>query len=803
MSPVRLLLVLAALAAFLAPGATHARNGGEALNHYGLMTLSDQATGARLAARFKARGQPVFLVHDLNTGLGQNDIMRFADKAVLIDGDVWSTLLAEGALDKLRAAPLVRVQGRSTSASWAQRANLVTNERQRKAYKVGAELLRVLEENFGGAPQGQQLTVVFEQNHLTLLAPSAFLDQLRFSAVRKITGFGKPSIISVPPDSLVFTGQPFSWRAWAADPADPSGDLSYQLLGALPPGLAWNAATHSVTGQPTAPGRWRVAVVARNSSDLRDTLAFVLRVRPNEAPHLAGEPRAVAVAEREWRFMPLATDVDHPGEALTVSPGTLPPGMTFHPDSGLRWVPPSSAAGRRHEFSLFVRDPLGARREFRYTVQVVARDGILLSEGVKIELPWDTLLVGRTYVWKTRAIVTAWEGQGIRLLGIRGSDSTMHHRDSLIVTPRQAGQHQLEFRFAAQGVPLTQSLFLPVRADLPPEFVTELPEWNLRLGDPPRSYRPVAVDPEGEPVSLDARFAPDAPLAWDGTRLQFDPSRRGTWPARVTARDAGGQTATQWLLFETAPRRARAHTILESRVHGAYTATTATLDFGTGRIGLYTPNLTHGVIPRSDWMFRETPFLFFGGNLMGERDGGTEIMDHVLWADLGISVRHPAPRILAGGLYLRLNGEWHFPGSPLSWIEMEMTGHVHHLMAATDSGTFATLMLDTTDIIARDTLSADGTLSTLLRDGFRKDNVRFYTRVEALGPLGWGFYAGPTMWRDDIPIARQHDQRFGGALRFRGTPYGHLYQFTLRAGWGPGGDGWGMYGSLRVALARP
>src|SRR5690606_15240750 len=114
--------------------------------------------------RFKARGQPVFLVHDLNTGLGQNDIMRFAHKAFLIVVYVWSTLLAEGALYKLRAAALVRVQGRSTSASWGQRANLVTNERQRKAYKVGAELLRVLEENFGGASQGQPMTVVFEQN---------------------------------------------------------------------------------------------------------------------------------------------------------------------------------------------------------------------------------------------------------------------------------------------------------------------------------------------------------------------------------------------------------------------------------------------------------------------------------------------------------------------------------------------------------------------------------------------------------------------------------------------------------------
>lgn len=795
--------ILLLLCALLACGTADARNGGEALNHYGLVTLSDQAVGARLAARFKARGQPVFLIHDLNAGLGQNDIMRFSDKAVLIDGDVWSTLLAEGALDKLRAAPLVRVQGRSTSASWAQRADLVNNERQRKAYKVGAELLRVLEENFGGAPQGQQLTVIFEQNHLTLLAPTAFLDQLRFSVVRKVTGTGKPTIISLPPDSLPFAGQPFTWRAWAADPADPSGDLTYQLLGTLPPGLVWNAGTHSVTGQPTVPGRWRVAVVARNASDLRDTLTFTLRVRPNQAPVLAGEPRAVAVVERAWNFKPLATDADHPGEALTVTPGILPPGMTFHPDSGLSWTPPATAAGRRHDFSLFVSDPLGARREFPYTLQVVAKDGILLSEGVKIELPWDTLLVGRTYVWRTRAITTAWEGQGIRLLGVRGSDSTLQTSDSLVVIPRQPGAHTLEFRFTAQGRALTQTLSLPVRHDLPPEFVTELPEWNLRTGAASRAYRPVAVDPEGEKVTLQAAYPTGSPLTWDGTRLRFDPARAGAWPARIVAQDAGGQTAQQWVLFESHPRRANSHFIVESRVHGAFTAWTAAMDFGTGRLGLYTPNFSYGVVPRSHWLFRETPFVFFGGNLMGEQSGSSEVLANVLWADLGLAFRNPAPRIFAGGLYMRLNGEWHFPGSPLSWVEMEVTGHMHHVMAATDSGTFATLLLDTTDIIARDTLSLDGPLSRLIRDGFRKDNVRFHTRVEALGPIGWGFYAGPTMWREDVPIAGEHDQRFGAALRFRGTPRGHLYQFTLRGGWGPGGDGWGAYGSLRVALARP
>ena len=56
---------------FCAPAS--ARNGTEPLNHYALTSLQDSATGSRLAARFKAKGQPVFLIHDPSRGLAQGD----------------------------------------------------------------------------------------------------------------------------------------------------------------------------------------------------------------------------------------------------------------------------------------------------------------------------------------------------------------------------------------------------------------------------------------------------------------------------------------------------------------------------------------------------------------------------------------------------------------------------------------------------------------------------------------------------------------------------------------------------------
>src|SRR5690606_28436940 len=131
-------------------------------------------------------------------------------------------------------------------------------------------------------------------------------------------------------------------------------------------------------------------------------------------------------------------------------------------------------------------------------------------------------------------------------------------------------------------------------------------------------------------------------------------------------------------------------------------------------------------------------------------------------------------------------GEWHFPNSPLSWIEMEARAHVHQAIAATDSGTLSRLFKDTTDIISRDSISHDGILSTVLRHGYRDDNMRVHFRLEALGPILWGFYAGPSLWREDRPLKESHLQWMGGAVRYRFSRYADVYPATYRRGWAPG-----------------
>ena len=149
----------------------HAKNGAEPLNHYSLTTLQDTAIGAKLMGRFKAKGQPVFLVHDANIGLQQGDFMRFQDRAVLVDANVWQTLNDEGALGRLKVAPLVRVQAKATVPTWETRSKLVTSPQEKKIYLLGAELLKILEATFGGIPSRQQISIVFDGTSLILHGP--------------------------------------------------------------------------------------------------------------------------------------------------------------------------------------------------------------------------------------------------------------------------------------------------------------------------------------------------------------------------------------------------------------------------------------------------------------------------------------------------------------------------------------------------------------------------------------------------------------------------------------------------------
>ena len=62
------------------------------LVHMGVVLLTSQPTADMFSQRFSAQGLPLFYISDINKGVSQGDIIRFRNKAVLIDGDVWQTM---------------------------------------------------------------------------------------------------------------------------------------------------------------------------------------------------------------------------------------------------------------------------------------------------------------------------------------------------------------------------------------------------------------------------------------------------------------------------------------------------------------------------------------------------------------------------------------------------------------------------------------------------------------------------------------------------------------------------------------
>jgi hypothetical protein len=376
---------------------------------------------------------------------------------------------------------------------------------------------------------------------------------------------------------------------------------------------------------------------------------------------------------------------------------------------------------------------------------------------------------------------------------VNGSDSTAFHEGALAIVPRQAGTHVLTFVFDMLGKRVETRVLLPVKPDLPPRFGSEVGVWRLRAGQS-ASYRPVAVDGEGDAVTLSSDSR-DGRLYWDDGRLVLDSEFPGLYAARVSARDPRGNASDQWVAFKVEPAERPVAWFLENRREAGLSVWAATADFGTGRLGFFTPALDRiGVTGPSG--ARAWPFLTIGGNLLGRE---AEKMGRRLWADAGITFRMPDPKVATGGLMGRLLGEWTFPGQALGRIEFEMEGHVNQAVVVADTSKLQVIYGDAILKLADD---FNELVRGVIREATARDNMVLYTRLEAWSRLGAGFWAGPGIWREEIPNANRFRQMFGGGLRFQARLDEAMAMNSLRAGWGSG-VGWSVYWTGRISINSP
>jgi len=276
--------------AFLA-GSALAQWSAPQVGSFAVATLKEPVIEKKLRDRFKAEGSPVFLIGNPGAGLQQGDIVRFANKAVLVDADVWQTLASEGALQALKQAPLVRVKAGVDPSAWIARSKMVPNQKERRLYEFGSALLKVLEASMGRLPDGQKLFLSFEGGQMVLTAPGTFLDRMRAGAGSSESSpskdklpKGKPHIASLPPADSLQPQTPIDWTLWAVDDlGGPTYSYQYSLEDKLPSGLTWDPESHRVVGVIKEVGTWSMVFRVSDASGGRDSLIWKLVVA-NEAP---------------------------------------------------------------------------------------------------------------------------------------------------------------------------------------------------------------------------------------------------------------------------------------------------------------------------------------------------------------------------------------------------------------------------------------------------------------------------------------------------------------------------------------
>ncbi|WP_268898683.1 RCC1 domain-containing protein [Geomonas anaerohicana] len=112
----------------------------------------------------------------------------------------------------------------------------------------------------------------------------------------------------------------------------------FSLSGSIPPGLAFNATSGTLSGTPTTVGVYSdLQITVSNLSGSATLPAFTLTVNP-PAPTISGTPAGGATVGGDYSFTPVATNAT----GFTIS-GSVPPGVTFDAASGTLSGSPTSA----------------------------------------------------------------------------------------------------------------------------------------------------------------------------------------------------------------------------------------------------------------------------------------------------------------------------------------------------------------------------------------------------------------------------------------------------------------------------
>ncbi len=379
-------------------------SGNDPLAYVGILTIDNENIAADFASRFNAAGRALFLISDVKRGVSIGDMIRFQDKVVYINAEVWQTMKTTGVLENLGHNNIIAIEATSQSEVWASRSKMA-NGLEKKAYILGETFLQTMEERFENKPTSMQFSLRFDGSKMYLVASRQLLEKLVFQAgsPKIAPKLGSPQIVSVE-KSMAFKGVNFSHQVWAIDLQNPGESIQYAVQSDLPDGLRWSHEQHAIIGSAKKAGMYKIKFQAKNTQGRTDLQVFTLTIRKNEDPKIFGNPESIVLKGAEWEFKPIITDPDHLINELTIEPvGTLPEGILY--DKGTQTF--RIQAGLTNErykkietecFGLSVKDPMGGFTEKKFCFDGTA------SLGFKSALSSNKFMVGQIASYKPVAV---------------------------------------------------------------------------------------------------------------------------------------------------------------------------------------------------------------------------------------------------------------------------------------------------------------------------------------------------------------------------------------------------------------
>ncbi len=759
--------------------------GKEPLAHVGLAYLDDQPLASQFARRLLAEGKPVFYISNISRGVSQGDIIRFRDKAVLIDGDIWQTMKSMGILSKLKDIPVMSLTARAKSEVWASRSGQVSGGREKKGYTLGRELLKIFEDYFGKTPSHSEMVIKFSGPHMTLVAPRQLVNELRFvNVVRVQQNREKPSFITEKPDTRLFTGHPFSWQIWAVDPLEPSGQLTYSCSSPMPPGLSWDNSSHTLSGIPTQAGSWPLTFTVGNNRKQRVSFTCTLNIVQNSAPKIQVEVDDPVFGGTRLSIRPFIVDAEHLPHEIEVRLFNQPEGMKIDQNSGrIEWDIPQLSKDTSVTFIIAARDPLKAVGRKKITLEVLSPANAHRAVSIDFRLPVDTLIQGHVYRWPERVWKqTEWHEHNVELESVEGTNETRYETEGeeavLHVRPMKSGSHHVTFTFLHDTVRVSVTKSCTVLPSRPPLFRSRLTTDVYSLNQK-AVYVPVVTDRDGDSLKLELVNAEGERRNVSEKELVLNTQTPGLHTFLLVATDPFGNSASQQVYYQVTPEPQKAHT----RFFLQKTDRLSTdLGFETSglRVGFHSADifktLGSGIFGLNTF---QSPFLFIGGNPLGESQYAK---GNYLFVDCGISMRVHDEKLYSGGVATRIQTNYRRQGTSPWRFQGTFSVKLNQALFVTDTSGLGQELSDYADQFllsgGRDLPPIVEQLASIFGAYGQTDNFRLYLQLQTLYRLPYGFWLGPSVWmQEDIRIPDPDVQFEDEDARFRA--FGNvLVQYT-------------------------